>query len=169
MDSSLSPLAVANHFLKKGFEEGVSLSNLKLQKLVYIAHGYFLAINTKPLIDEAIEVWQYGPVIDSLYHKFKRYGNRPITRLGKELLIQNGQVKDILPDVTDEDNKKLLDTVWDRYKDASALELSSMTHQENTPWWQAKKENRVQVPQTYIRQYYTDKMEEYRKSNSQTH
>jgi len=44
---------------------------MKLQKLVYYAHGWHLALNNEPLIDEQVECWQYGPVISSLFHEFK--------------------------------------------------------------------------------------------------
>src|SRR5258708_4237314 len=74
-------LAAANFFLAKGLEDGVSIDPLKLQKLVYFAHGWHLAVTGKPLIDEYVEAWPYGPVIPSLYHRFKSYGADPITDL----------------------------------------------------------------------------------------
>jgi uncharacterized phage-associated protein len=55
------------------------LSNLKLQKLVYYAQGLYLAMFNKPLFDEKIEAWPYGPVIPELYNKFKKYGRKGIS------------------------------------------------------------------------------------------
>ena len=55
-----------------------SLTPLKLQKLIYYAHGWHLAIRNAPLIDEVIEAWEYGPVVPNVYHEFKKFGNRPI-------------------------------------------------------------------------------------------
>lgn len=71
--------AVANYFLDKAREDGVDLSPMKLQKLIYFAHGWHLAIYGEPLIDESVEAWAWGPVISSIYHDFKKYGRDPIT------------------------------------------------------------------------------------------
>ena len=52
---------------------------MKLIKLVYIAHGWHLALeNGKSLISEAVMAWKYGHVINSLYQKLKRYGSQDI-------------------------------------------------------------------------------------------
>ena len=77
-----SAFAVANYFLRLGRDSGEEITPLKIQKLVYIAHGYHLAFtasdnspNGLPLVDdEFAEAWQYGPVFPSLYHHFKRFG-----------------------------------------------------------------------------------------------
>src|SRR5208282_4587731 len=67
-------MAVANWFI----ENLSRVDPLKLQKLVYFAHGWHLALRDQPLIDELVEAWDYGPVVPSLYHQFKRYGNQSI-------------------------------------------------------------------------------------------
>jgi uncharacterized phage-associated protein len=72
--------AVANHFLDLAQDSRGTLSPMKIQKLVYFSHGWHLSINNgRALIDEAVQAWTYGPVIPSLYHEFKKYGNGPIT------------------------------------------------------------------------------------------
>ena len=57
---------------------------MKIIKLVYIAHGHYLAKNDSPLFTEKVEAWDYGPVIPSLYHEFKIYGAFPIDSFAKE-------------------------------------------------------------------------------------
>ena len=60
---------VANYFLSLCDEDaGDLISNLKLQKLVYYAQGFHLAISGEPLFDEKIMAWEHGPVIPQLYH-----------------------------------------------------------------------------------------------------
>jgi len=44
-DAKYSPLAVANYFLERGVREEVAIDAMKLQKLIYLAHGWFLAIH----------------------------------------------------------------------------------------------------------------------------
>jgi len=71
-------MAVANWFI----DHVRNLTPLKLQKLIYYAHGWHLALRDQPLIDELIEAWEYGPVVPNVYHEFKEFGNQPITRRG---------------------------------------------------------------------------------------
>src|SRR5438093_6238406 len=118
--NAYSPFAIANYFIEKSAETGVPLSPMKLIKLVYLAHGWHLALTGKPLITEPIEAWKYGPVIASLYHVFKRYGNGNLPITAKVSTA-------VLPD--DPDLKKLLDKVWDSYGKYSAVQLSTLTHQ----------------------------------------
>jgi uncharacterized phage-associated protein len=55
--------AIANEFIKVAKRNGVLLTPMKLQKLVYFAHGWYLALLGKPLINEPVEAWKFGPVI----------------------------------------------------------------------------------------------------------
>lgn len=115
---------VADYFIKKSMEEGTPLTPLKLLKLVYIAHGWHLALLNKSLINEVAEAWKYGPVIPQLYHRFKKYGSNPITEAPKPIQLEE----------MESDSIALLDRVWSAYKRYNGLQLSSLTHNEGTPW-----------------------------------
>src|SRR5277367_2017193 len=78
--------AVANYFLDRADQSGKKLDPMQLLKLVYFAHGWYLADSGAPLIDEMVEAWRYGPVIPSLYHEFKAFGKNPITRKASNLI-----------------------------------------------------------------------------------
>ncbi|MBF0457317.1 MAG: SocA family protein [Nitrospirae bacterium] len=65
---------IADYFLSKAADDEELLSNLKLQKLMYYAQGLYLVTNKQPLFNEDIEAWTYGPVVPSLYNKYKDYG-----------------------------------------------------------------------------------------------
>lgn len=55
------------------------LSNLELQKILYIGHMVFLGrSNGAPLVDEEFEAWDYGPVLPSIYHRLKMFGSDPV-------------------------------------------------------------------------------------------
>ena len=58
--------------------EDDQISNLKLNKLLYYAQGTHLARTGKPLFENAIEAWQYGPVVPEVYQKYKACGKNPI-------------------------------------------------------------------------------------------
>jgi Uncharacterized phage-associated protein len=57
---------------------GDIISNLKLQKLLYYVQGFALAMYDKPLFDEDIEAWMYGPVVPCVYQEYKEFGSGAI-------------------------------------------------------------------------------------------
>src|SRR4051794_29818552 len=81
MSRTLTADQVADYFLAHVDEEsGDNITHLKLQKLLYYAQGFHLAIQGEPLFAEPIEAWEHGPVVCRVYHKVKYCGNRPIDR-----------------------------------------------------------------------------------------
>ena len=143
------PLTIANYFIQKSHKTGDPVTAMKLIKLVYIAHGWYLALNKESLINEAIQAWKYGPVIDSLYRKLKRYYQHDI------LSIDFPTDEEI-----NKEDKKFLDKIWEVYGEYNGLQLSTTTHQPGTPWDKTyKKGTKFQIPNDRIQQYYIDKME----------
>ena len=70
---------VARYFLSLTDEDaGELISNLKLQKLLYYAQGFHLAIFGGPLFPESIEAWQHGPVVPEVYRYFHGQGSAHI-------------------------------------------------------------------------------------------
>ncbi len=117
---------VAKYFLSLADEEaGDFLSNLKLQKLVYYAQGFHLALFNRPLFGNSIEAWTHGPVIPELYHAYKKYGSNAIPR-----------PEDFNLGLFDQETCELLDEVHQVYGQFSAWMLRDMTHEE-PPWRQA--------------------------------
>ena len=134
-------LAIANYFIDKANLSGEVLDHLKIQKLVYIAHGWHLAIFDDPLIDEPVQAWKYGPVIPSLYQAFKRHGNAAVVE-NEAVVRRNGEIS--VPSVSYDDDQaqKLLGKVWKAYSKYTGVQLSNLTHQTGTPWDQTWKEAR---------------------------
>lgn len=132
-----SPKSIANYFLDRAKESGEAISPMKLQKLVYYAHGWYAGFTGEPLIDEAVEAWQYGPVIPSLYHEFKRFGAGQITCKATE--FDGLELKETAaPDSSAV--RAFLDKVWSAYGRFTGIKLSEMTHAAGSPWdqtWRA--------------------------------
>lgn len=59
----LSSIAVANWFIDKTFEEKKDISVLKLHRLLFLAHGWCLAIYNRPLVDECVEAVHLSSVV----------------------------------------------------------------------------------------------------------
>lgn len=58
------------------------LSNLQIQKVLYIAQMLHLGRTGKPLFPERFEAWDFGPVVPSLYHALKRFQGELVTSFG---------------------------------------------------------------------------------------
>ncbi|MBE9098073.1 SocA family protein [filamentous cyanobacterium LEGE 07170] len=142
---------VADYFIWLANETGSFISNLKLQKLVYYAQAWYLAIYEKPLFNEDFEAWIHGPVIPDLYSKYKNFGWRPIQ-------------EDVEPDLPD-DIESFLEEVADEYFACDAYELEKMTHLED-PWIEARKGLPMDKPSSnvirkpWMKEYYGSKLEE---------
>ena len=113
---------VADHFLaKQDDESGESITNLKLQKLCYYAQGFHLAIYDEPLFSDEIEAWQHGPVIRSLWNKYKSKGRNPLP------MPENDA-----PCIPDDEVADFLDEVYAVYGQYAAWKLREMTYSEPT-------------------------------------
>jgi len=123
----LTAKQVADYFLTLvDSEAGDALSNLKLQKLVYYAQGFSLALTGEPLFAESIEAWQHGPVVPALYRSLKQHGSEPVRP------PEDGINRDDYPEAV----RDLLDEVYSVYGQFSASKLRNMTHDE-APWKEA--------------------------------
>lgn len=60
-------------------QSGWEVTNLKLQKILYLASMVHMGRNKGvQLIDGGFEAWDYGPVQTKLYRKIKAFGSKPI-------------------------------------------------------------------------------------------
>ena len=121
--------AVADYILGKiVMDEGDSITNLKLQKIVYYCQAWSLAIHGDRLFDDEIEAWVHGPAVMSLYQRFKDYGNQAID---VALAVTDPMLE------LDDQQRELIDDVWDAYGPLSGMQLRRMTHKED-PWRNAR-------------------------------
>ena len=120
---------VANRLLELAADKGTSLTPMQVLKLVYIAHGWSLGLTGRPLIDDTVEAWQYGPVIPTLYSAVKQYGSGAVA--GRLPLGFGARADDLSPA-----ENELVRQVFDIYGNMSGLALSRITHAPGTPWSQ---------------------------------
>src|SRR5438552_18215648 len=111
------PKAIANFFIETAAAEGKKLTPLQLIKLVYFAHGWYLGLTGEPLIDEPPEAWRYGPVIPSLYHALKDYGNGAITSKITDVEVSMEPLSFTtieIPPTAERHIQRFLESVWKR-------------------------------------------------------
>lgn len=141
---------VAQYILaKQDIEAGDTISNLKLQKLVYYAQGFCLAMTGNPLFNEPIEAWDHGPVSSELYHSYKSY---------KAGAIPPPDVP--LEDITESFNEEqlaVLDEVLDVYGQFSAWKLRNLTHEEPT-WVDRHGKANCEISHDAMKEYFSTRL-----------
>ena len=139
---------VADYLIRRGL--GVpqgGYTPLSVIKLTYLCHGWMLGLYARALFAQPVEAWKYGPVIPDVYHRVKKFGNEPIV----------AALGCATPDF-DSFEKNLIDQVLDVYSDFSGVELSTLTHQPDTPWhmvWHKKGRNAL-IPNNLILMHFSE-------------
>ena len=122
------------------------ITNLKLNKLLYFAQGCFLSRTGKPLFEEEIEAWALGPVVPSVYHKYKVCGKTPITTVDddySETVFSPSEIS------------ALVDVMRD-YGRFTASALVNITHRKGTPWQKANDAGDAVISKSDIKHYFTE-------------
>ena len=123
---NIDAIEISKFFLSKR-----SLTPKKIQKLVYYAYAWFIALNNQSsdkieniLFEETPEAWIHEPVFPSLYREYKSYNWNEVPQVQE-------------PNFNNEDLKSFLNDVWNTFGKFSADQLEYMTHQE-LPWINAR-------------------------------
>lgn len=142
-------LTVADAILKIAKRRGMELTPMQLVKLTYIAHGWSLAVLGRPLFNNHVEAWRYGPVIPDLYHATKSYGRSPIPFA----VIGDSPIG------VSQQEQQFLGEVLDRYASFDGIALSYLTHKDGTPWQQVYQPSmNYIIPNDLIHRHYQELM-----------
>lgn len=121
---AISVLSAARHL---GQRSGWTLSNLQLQKILYLAHMMHLGEKGAPLLTGGFEAWDYGPVNPELYSVAKIFGSSP--------------VRDVFHGATpvkpDSDEAATLNDACDQLSSVPAGRLVAITHDKLGAWYRA--------------------------------
>lgn len=145
--------AVANSILHYAKDTGKKLTPMQLIKLVYVANGWSLALLNRPLINEQIQAWQYGPVIPTVYRAFSHFGSAPITNYATDKLS-----KLEFTAVLEEDERRLITAVVNSYGHMHAFQLSNKMHEPGTPWTKTFNESGPysEISQDLIKEHFLE-------------
>ena len=137
-------LDIADHFVRYS---GHTKTNLQVLKLTYISHGHMLAIHDRPLISDTVEAWKHGPVVPSIFNKFKKWKSGVI-----------GKASSDSPARFEPEEKELLDGIFATYGKYCGYYLSQITHENGeirTPWMQCYEPGmNVPIPDAITQEYY---------------
>ena len=124
-------------------QEGGGISNLKLQKLLYYAQSAHLALcDGEPLFPEPIFAWKHGPVVRSIYEKYKDNHS--------DFLLPDCEV-DL--NCISPDDREILSDVYSTFGQYDAWKLRDMTHSEDP--WLTTRANEIIAP-AKMQKYFAD-------------
>ncbi len=139
-------LNAAKYILNHCKDNGIhNCTNKKLQKLLYYVQAWSLAFGNGPVFDDEIEAWVHGPVVRSVYRKYKEFGFQPI-------IFDN---RGYTPDCFSEDTKTIMNNVLGLYAKYDAEFLELRTHME-APWIKARQVEGNIISHDMMREYYKD-------------
>ena len=132
-DRKLQGIDVAKYILSK-----IKCTQLKLQKLVYLCFADYLCDTGKQLFTDKIYAFKYGPVVDTVYKRYKEYGYKPIeedsTNIDSKNIFEMPAKSRILFAEDGTDKIISIEKTLKKYGELTASQLVDLTHKENAPW-----------------------------------
>ena len=117
------------------------ITNLKLQKTLYYIQGYYGRYFEKPLFEDDIEHWPYGPVVPVVYFEYCPFGADEITVAPAKTIFADCEAS----------AKKIIINVIDKCLSMTARELVDKTHKE-APWLESEPSGEISF--SSILQYF---------------
>jgi uncharacterized phage-associated protein len=166
--------AVANEFLALGRAEPnvPKIDQMKLQKLLFYAHAWHLAMaGRRPLFEDDFEAWPWGPVVRDVYTQTVGYGRGAV----ENPLSEFGSVGDgfsfVTPNGVSDELKPFVQSVWDIHKRFTGIQLSNATHAPGEPWTIIKEQygsldSKPKIPNDLIASVFEQKLAQNAAANS---
>lgn len=134
---------IANLFLCLSQNEKMDMSNIKLQRLLFLTHATHLNKFDEPLLDDSFEAWETGPVCPRVFYQFKEFGHHPIKRLAQYWELNDvGELACFDHAIPNDNHLKLFfKTIWKVHAHQNPFELSRLCNAEKGPWDLARKKH----------------------------
>lgn len=164
MSGIVTSTMVARKFLDVAEGNDPLLTPLKLMKLVYISHGWHLAIIDSPLVSEEVEAWPNGPVFRELYIATEKYGRNRVKAI-PETPSEVGFLKRGMIGELNENVQTIISAISKEYKENTGGELSAFTHLSGTPWYDTCEkyggtDDAPTISNGLIKKYYSKMLEQ---------
>lgn len=139
-----SAMDFARYIINLCTDLGNSISDLKLQKVLYYIQLAFILNLGEFAFQEDLEAWPYGPVVREVYDNYSCYGSTKIC-----LQYQN-------TNIFDENELNVIHGVLYNCMNKDAWDLVSMSHVQGGPWdlvYNNGQGYKKVIPKEYIAQY----------------
>lgn len=119
---------IANFYIDMArYDENETITNLRVNKLLYYAQAWSLVQNKEPLFDDDFEAWDYGPVVPSVYQKYRCFKKDNIDVLDSDYSV----------DGLSENDLRVLLASYNYFNQFSTTSLVNATHEKDSPWFDA--------------------------------
>lgn len=125
--------AVANWFLDKAAEASTAITNMGINKLVYLAVERFLAERRVLLTPARVEAWNHGPVFREVYQAFQSFDDRPISSRATRFSAEKRAMVTAAESFELHD-QAFLEAIWQRYGHRTPSQLRAISHAPGGPW-----------------------------------
>ena len=125
------------------------MSTMKLQKLIYYCQAWSLALDKKPLFQDKIEAWVFGPVVRELFKANQGLfqvseTNKPGADSGK----------------FNKDQQETIKLVVEHYGAMDGDQLGVLAHNEQ-PWWNARRQGNLDPDERGNQEITHEEMQKY--------
>jgi len=141
---------VAKYILSKAQEDRILINMTKLQKLLYIAYGVYMAVKDERLTDESPKAWPYGPVFPSTREKLLRIDFQSFD------ITNDSECDDIR---NDKEMQDLITLVFKAFGEWNSGQLTDWSHSTGSPWDLTTRSKNFKwnntIPDEYIKDYFS--------------
>ena len=129
---------IADELIRLASSEGKAFNQMQLQELVYIAHGWCLAISGQPLTGDRPEALEHGPEYRRLAEALAHCGVDPVTSpVDSHVAVEKGPETDATQSGRAELSKfeqDILGRIYADYGNLDIRKLAKVTRAKGTPW-----------------------------------
>ena len=123
MKSKYEALDIAKYIIAYSAKQGYTITNLRLQKLLYFIYKKYLQMTDHNLFDDYIYAWEFGPTVSNIYFYFSNHAGIP---LRNEYRIDELNI--------DKDTKQLINNIISQYKDMPIDRLIQISMKSHGAW-----------------------------------
>ncbi len=138
----------AKYLLGIAYSKDIVLNVTKVQKLLYMAFGYFLFKEDRVLLSESPKAWPYGPV-------FPR--TRKKVNFTQIISLDSDEFSELKKD---ENVTKFFNLLVDKYAKYTASQLSEWSHIKDGPWDVTTKQSGFKwnssIPNELMSEYFSN-------------
>lgn len=133
LERNLDIRALANWFLARFRATNRKITNLSLNKILYLAIERGIIERGVLFSPAKIEAWKHGPVFREIYHASKHEGREEIKDVFKTFDLTTRQFLPAEAELTGDD-VEFLESIFADYGSLSAGKLVDITHEVGSPW-----------------------------------
>ena len=119
---------IANTIILTGRKQSMRFNQMQLQKLVYLCHGWSLALQDKPMTHDMPVAMKYSINYLEIARAFHLCGVGKIRNQSQHVVVENQT--SMMTDV----DIQIIEQVVKSYGNFRESQLSALTHSISTPW-----------------------------------